>query len=105
MLLMVARQGIQQFSLPAGGKRRTQQALSGLQIVRSLDQGRHSGFTQLPRPGEALKPDGVPLQMQLQGLRIVSADRRQGVKPLQILRFTLAAARGIQRHHPCAGQR
>lgn len=49
MLLMVARKGIQQFSLPAGGKRRAKQALSGLQIVRSLDQGRHSGFAELPR--------------------------------------------------------
>ena len=105
MLLMVARQGIQQFSLPAGGKRRTEQALSGLQIVRSLDQGRHSGFAELPRPGEALKPDGIPLQMQLKRRRIVSANCRQGVQPLQILRFTFAAARGIQRHHPCAGQR
>ena len=54
MLLMVARKGIQQFSLPAGGKRRAKQALSGLQIVRSLDQGRHSGFAELPRPCEVL---------------------------------------------------
>ena len=105
MLLMVARKGIQQFSLPAGGKRRAKQALSGLQIVRSLDQGRHSGFAELPRPGEVLKPDGIPLQMQLQRLRIVSADRCQGVQPLQIFRFTFAATRRIQRHHPCARQR
>lgn len=72
-MLMVARKGIQQFSLPAGGKRRAKQALSGLQIVGRWI--RAAIQLRWPSARAVLKPDGIPLQMQLQRLRIVSADR------------------------------
>ncbi len=104
VLRMVGGQGIEDLALPAGGHCCTNQAVSGLDQLRTLGQCRHPLGVQLPCPCIRRQIYRPARQVHRQRSGIVMRVRQRG-KPCQILRLAFAPAWRIERDHPRPSQR
>ena len=104
MLVVVSRQRIEDFALPARCNSGIQQTVSRLNKTMLLDQRTHAVTVELTRPGEVGNIYRSTRQVQRQSVTITLCvfQRRQ---PLQIFRLTLPATRRIERDHARTGQR
>ena len=82
MLIVIARQGIEQLPLPARGERGAQQAISRLQIVRAVNQRVEALAAELTRPGEIIEAHRIALKVNIQRLDVIALRGGQRVQPL-----------------------
>ena len=82
MLIVVTRQGVEQFPLPARGKRGAQQTIARLQVIRTVNQRLQPLVAELTRPGEIIEAHRVALQMNIQRLDVIALRGGQRAQPL-----------------------
>jgi hypothetical protein len=71
MLIVIARQRIKEFCLPARRQRGAEQTVARLQVIRAVNQHVQAFIAELARPGKIIQTDGIALQMNIQRLSII----------------------------------